>query len=836
MNEAAEQNSGLRTVSQQDLAATLDAHALWVESGGKQGQRANLGGVELSGRKLRDANLQRTGFRDTGLLEANPGGLNLQGASLRRAGLRDADLRGANLQAADLSGADLRRADLAESKLRGANLVYATLREINLQDADLTGIRGLLAAQLAGANVAGAELPDAVARFEAVDHVEAVASVARPIFLLMLFVCLIAFASITSTTDAALLTNSPSALLPDLSTPIPTAGFYYAAPMLVFALYIYLHLYLEGLWEDIASLPSVFPDGTTLLKKIYPWLLVRLASRFLSDHRGGPKQSISPMRRTINLVFVLLVWWLGPITLFLFWGRYLPRHDWYGTGLHIVLLIVSCGYAGFGLHSYAIFRAIRRKEESHPFSWKTALHDTRTFQGAIPVFFGLLLFGLSLGSIAGIRTDEPDFTDGWTWAPHILALFGGSAFADFRDAEVSTKPENWGGTKEDIARVKGAPLAGMNLRYADASGAFLVKAKLGGADLHGAILTKANLEQADLRGANLRQAELTGTNLRGADMRKAKLMEAELIRADLLEAKLGGASLRGADLTAAKAQKADFSGADLREATLRHAELQGAVLRDADLRNAALGGADLRDTVFANAQLQEADLGAADLSGAILRGAHLQKAKLIETKLKEADLRDAHLQNAVLTNAELQRADLRDAYLQRATLTESNLKGAVLRRADLQGANLRNARMRGVLANGANFQGADLGGARLQEADLRGAVFQGANLSGAELEGAILRFARLQRANLGAAWLQQAKLGGANLQGADLHNASLQAADLRGAKLQNADLSGAKLRGAKLIGADLSDAIGLTQKQLDQACGDDLTKLPDNLTIGPCKE
>ena len=39
-----------------------------------------------------------------------------------------------------------------------------------------------------------------------------------------------------------------------------------------------------------------------------------------------------------------------------------------------------------------------------------------------------------------------------------------------------------------------------------------------------------------------------------------------------------------------------------------------------------------------------------------------------------------------------------------------------------------------------------------------------------------------------------------------------------------------------LAGADLSGATGLTQKQLDQACGDKETKLPEGLTIKPCPD
>ncbi len=111
----------------------------------------------------------------------------------------------------------------------------------------------------------------------------------------------------------------------------------------------------------------------------------------------------------------------------------------------------------------------------------------------------------------------------------------------------------------------------------------------------------------------------------------------------------------------------------------------------------------------------------------------------------------------------------------------------------------------------AKLQGANLRVAKLQRADLRGAKLQKANLYRADLQSAILRVADLQGANLGVANLQGAKLLGANLSGANLY-------------------------GANLSGAKLTEAEHLTQQQLDEACGDKETKLPEGLTIETCPE
>jgi uncharacterized protein YjbI with pentapeptide repeats len=60
--------------------------------------------------------------------------------------------------------------------------------------------------------------------------------------------------------------------------------------------------------------------------------------------------------------------------------------------------------------------------------------------------------------------------------------------------------------------------------------------------------------------------------------------------------------------------------------------------------------------------------------------------------------------------------------------------------------------------------------------------------------------------------------GRASFAGANLTNASLV-----GAYLQGANFRGATLTGANLSGAEMDRAVGLTQAQLNRACGDDST-------------
>lgn len=75
-----------------------------------------------------------------------------------------------------------------------------------------------------------------------------------------------------------------------------------------------------------------------------------------------------------------------------------------------------------------------------------------------------------------------------------------------------------------------------------------------------------------------------------------------------------------------------------------------------------------------------------------------------------------------------------------------------------------------------------------------------------------------------------ARLSRADLRGAHLRGALLIGADLRGADLRLADVIGADLRDTDLRGATLTDALYLTQPQVDAARGDAGTLLPATLT------
>ena len=541
---------------QTQLSLILQGAKVWNDWKADRPVAADLKGADLAGRDLSGADLR---------------GANLEGASLRKSKLGPGTLLwNSNLAKADLYQADLSGADLQDVSFDRADLFEATLREANLQGADLSGADGgLRTEQLAGTDLTGTNLPAPLKRlYDELDNVKGISESARKLFLAVLAACLYCWLTIATTTDVNLITNRNSSPLPIIQTSIPIVSFYFVAPLLVLCVYFYFHFYLQKLWEELGSLPAILPDGRPLHAKVDPWLLNDLVRAHL------PKLNINrPFLSYLQLwISVLLAWWLVPITVLLFWGRYLRRHEGIGTTFHVVLLAVSLVSA---IRLYQLAVATLRGAERKPFTWNSVMkrkggHVVAAYVAVVGIVFGLV----SLGALWGIRSGSSipvlgvtpsseiwfgDATGPRTWVARSMAIVGYPPFANLTSAEVSQKRSSWSGKEEEnIDSVIGAQLGGINLRYAVGTQAFLV-----GADLIETDLTGADLRNADLRGARLNLAKLSGASLLWADLR--------------------GADLRGADLDGADLFRADLDGADLAQAHLYNCEFGNAKLLAADL-------------------------------------------------------------------------------------------------------------------------------------------------------------------------------------------------------------------------------------------------------------
>jgi uncharacterized protein YjbI with pentapeptide repeats len=125
--------------------------------------------------------------------------------------------------------------------------------------------------------------------------------------------------------------------------------------------------------------------------------------------------------------------------------------------------------------------------------------------------------------------------------------------------------------------------------------------------------------------------------------------------------------------------------------------------------------------------------------------------------------------------------------------------------------------------------GARMSNSVFNRADFSNAVLARADASHSEFEAAIFASADLTRARLVDAHCRRAQFSDASLRQADARGA-----DFRQADFSRADLAHVNLEGANLAGANLRTAEGLSQTQLDLACGDSRTRVPQGLHVRMC--
>ena len=604
----------------------LAAHKEWLDSHGKIGKKADFAEAELPHSDLISVDL------------------------------RHGDLQGANLKSSDLLLADLRDSCLVRTNLEECCLVGANLEGANLEGATLDGALGLLPRQLAGANLHDASLPDSIARFEARALFDRASQIVMQLFTTMMAICAISALAIWKTKDLQLLTDS--SIFPFLrsraAAALPTAQVYLIAPVVLFIVFLVLQFHLQTLWDAVLQLPAVFPDGSEIGHKSPRIIRALLRAHFRWMNKDAPSTRI--IERMLALV---LAYWLAPVILLLFWGRYLTLQDMHGTTMHALLVAVASGVALYS--TTKIGRAPERwiADSQRYWQWLSGLRSANSMK--VSVYLGILLLFLSVGVIKGVphgKSRAPQFSTASMrrWAPNLFWALGSDPYANLTEAAISTAPANWSGADSAISEVKGARLNDTNFRYAQAYGVFLAHSHLWHTNWEGAFLS-----DADFRGSDLGQA-----TLRYAVMDRARLFHANLDRSDL--------------------DGANLDRADFRQSNLSYSSLAGAILIDSQFQDASLYGARLTNSSMERANLERTDLRSAYLDGSNLEHADLRNAYLWSARLFGVDLRDSQLYSTIFIDADMRNSDLRGAQFSGTVMTGANLTGAIIDATDLRGA------------------------------------------------------------------------------------------------------------------------------------------------------
>jgi uncharacterized protein YjbI with pentapeptide repeats len=503
------------------------------------------------------------GYRNVEII--NNGKVSKQ--TFRRIDFRDASIRHCTFEGCDFGKADFTGADLAFTTFRVCNLKNANLTDsncratkfvegtqllgtcfdrANLHQANLEGAAGLTVQQLGGTDVSRATLPAEIASFDAVGQAQEISKNARTIFLGMIGGCVFSWLTIATTTDTALLTNAASTPLPIIGTNVPIAYFFLAAPVILLALFIYLHLYLQRLWSALADLPAIFVDGRRLDERVYPWLLTSFATAQIPRLRD----TAPVMARFQMLISVTTAWFLVPVTCSFFWARF--AWAFFSPGYYPVQATLSTAVLLAAI--YASYWFYRNAEAT--FVRNGPIEKNAVTVQMLPLNT-IQTWTLTFGIIASLTV--------------LIAVKGHFNGADFREASLN------GADLSDFSFERG----------------YFFRAEANGASFDRAVLTNAVFAEAKLQRATFREAKATGANFIDADLTRAELFGAELVEASFYGANLNGADMGGVtNLKNAEFTSADLTNANLRSVDLSRTRWNGAVLDGADLT-----GADLSEAI-----------------------------------------------------------------------------------------------------------------------------------------------------------------------------------------------------------------------------------------------
>lgn len=478
-------------------------------------------------------------------------------------------------------------------------------------------------------------MPAPEATKEQIDRINAISQNARGTWFGLLGALVFAGVTILGVKDIDFFTLNQATKLPLIGVSVPVEYFFGAGSLLVTALYIYLHLYLELLWTALGKAgPRV--NGDPLSEHIFPWLISDWALRRRDALRKAKGKDRASADRTMgwvaSAITVTFVWIFGLVILAMFWWWSHTRQDlWMSLGIGALLTAASF----IAWRSWFIARG--RLGEQGSINWMS-LRPELLF-AVLAMWLGYFSAFFAILHPLGADLRETQITE----RP--------ADWQDYNEAEKAFRAK-WAKQEKLILRTPFAKTPSRNMEAAYKDDLLQAKNKHGAPDFdeqrfrnewaikhqialqnpfaptpeikqeqrfknawrihrnsYIANLPKPELDNRGLRRANLREAFLVGISLRRANLSHAELQSARLERANLFRARLERAVLNSARL-----EWADLSWARLGRANLIEANLSRARLIGSQKAVMNLNSTDLKEANFSATALRYVDLSRTDLT------------------------------------------------------------------------------------------------------------------------------------------------------------------------------------------------------------------------------
>ncbi|MEM1302333.1 MAG: hypothetical protein AAGH17_07110, partial [Pseudomonadota bacterium] len=161
-----------------------------------------------------------------------------------------------------------------------------------------------------------------------------------------------AFVTLLGVQDADFFVSARETTLPLIGVDIPTFSFFAFAPALGAALYVYLHLHIRKVIEELTR-DDLATTDFKLEERITPWLLNDAILLARAKSRKEPLITQRRMDWLVTTTTVTLIWLAGPFVQLAFWWRSVPANAEWMTMFLGLMFWITC-YAG--LESWSFLR------------------------------------------------------------------------------------------------------------------------------------------------------------------------------------------------------------------------------------------------------------------------------------------------------------------------------------------------------------------------------------------------------------------------------------------------------------------------------------------------
>lgn len=557
----------------------------------------------------------------------------------------------------DFSNLDLSGSDLSDSTFYRANFLNANTWNCDFRNSDLTGARNFSEAQLAATDLTNAKLPEEMAKFESLDSVKDLSDKSSRIFVTLLFS--IVFTTIISATtkDSRLLTNTGLVKLPVVNIDAPVLLFYLLTPLILCAILVYFHISLQRLWEAMATLPAIFPNGRRLDEKTPGWLMNDIPRQHIPRLRAATPAA----SRLQWFVCILLAYWIVPFAILFLWTQSLRLENWFLTGTCIFCFGISVATASGFLS--LMDRTLARKRSD------TLKFEQRSMQ-LLGHAWGLLSGGFAAASLLILSYYGIEY-DVTTPSPIVDSLHAIKIQTEpsVDNEDISTRPATWTGlsntSNPEIAATRGMRFSNMRLRRLHASNAFFVKSVFYLVDLTG-----GSFYRSDLRAVYLDQ--VNGANI--------KFLKCDL--SDLIDEKLYGPSdSNNENYHGVTINGCDLPNFDARASRMCALRVTLSTLQNANFTQGNLFAADFRSSILVGARFDYANLQYSNFDG--ISAGSRERDRI---SFSSATCSHAHFYSCDLSGATFEGANLDDAVFSLVDVSDVNFGRVSMARADLSGA------------------------------------------------------------------------------------------------------------------------------------------------------